>query len=45
VRDERAEAQRRQIRATPTLLVNGRLIENGANYTVLQAAIEAALAQ
>ena len=45
VRDERAEAQRRQIGSTPTLLVNGQLIENGANYTVLQAAIEAALAQ
>ena len=45
VQDERAEAQRRQIRATPSILVNGQLIENGANYTVLKAAIEAALAQ
>lgn len=45
VRDERAEAQLRQIRATPSLLVDGRLVENGANYAVLRAAIEAALAQ
>ncbi|MEJ2212460.1 MAG: thioredoxin domain-containing protein [Anaerolineae bacterium] len=45
VRDERAEAQRRRIQATPSILVNGQLIENGANYTVLKAAIEAALAQ
>lgn len=45
VGDERAEAQRRQIRATPTILVNGQLIENGANYDVLKATIEAALAQ
>jgi protein-disulfide isomerase len=45
VRDERAVAQRRQIQATPTIVVNGQLIENGANYTVLKAAIEAALAR
>ena len=45
VRDGRAEAQLRQIRATPSLLVDGRLVENGANYAVLRAAIEAALAQ
>lgn len=45
VGDERAEAQRRQIRATPTILVNERLIENGANYAALKATIDAALAQ
>jgi protein-disulfide isomerase len=44
VREESNEAQRRQIRSTPSLLVNGQLIRNGANYQVLRAAIEAALA-
>lgn len=43
VQAERAEAQRRQINATPTLLVNGQLIQGGANYDTLRAAIEAAL--
>lgn len=45
VRAERAEALRRQIRSTPSLLVNGQLVENGASYVVLRAAIEAALTQ
>jgi protein-disulfide isomerase len=45
VRAERLEAQRRQIRSTPSLLVNGQLVESGASYPVLRAAIEAALAQ
>jgi protein-disulfide isomerase len=45
VRAERNEAQLRQIRSTPSLLVNGQLVENGANYAVLRAAIEAALVQ
>jgi protein-disulfide isomerase len=45
VRAERLEAQQRQIRSTPSLLVNGQLVENGASYAVLQAAIEAELAQ
>ena len=45
VQAERTEAQRRQIRSTPSLLVNGQLVENGAGYAVLRAAIEAALVQ
>jgi protein-disulfide isomerase len=44
VRDEVSEAQRRRINSTPSLLVNGQLIQNGSNYQVLQAAVEAALA-
>jgi protein-disulfide isomerase len=43
VRDESNEAQRRRINSTPSLLVNGQLIQNGASYQVLQAAVEAAL--
>jgi protein-disulfide isomerase len=45
VQQEIDEAERLGVRSTPTLFVNGRLIENGANYQVLQAAIEAALAE
>lgn len=32
------------IQSTPTILVNGRIVEGGANYGTLQQAIEAALA-
>jgi protein-disulfide isomerase len=39
------DAQRRQINSTPSILVNGQYITNGASYPVLQAAVEAALAQ
>jgi protein-disulfide isomerase len=45
VRDDVNEAQRRRINSTPSLLVDGRFIQNGSNYQVLQAAIEAALRQ
>jgi protein-disulfide isomerase len=45
VQAERAEAERRRINATPTLLVNGQLIQGGASYPVLRAAIESALGQ
>ena len=44
VRDEIDEAQRRRINSTPSVLVNGQLIQNWNNYQALQAAIEAALA-
>ncbi|MEJ2734490.1 MAG: DsbA family protein [Anaerolineae bacterium] len=43
VRDESREAQRRRISSTPSILVDGQLIQNGYNYQVLQAAVEAAL--
>ena len=43
VQQEVAEAQRLGVRSTPTLFVNGELIERGADYQVLQAAIETAL--
>lgn len=39
------DAQLRQITSTPSILVNERLVPNGASYQVLQAAIEAALAR
>jgi protein-disulfide isomerase len=45
VREDVRGAQRRQINSTPSILVNDQLIRNGANYQVLQMAIEAALAQ
>jgi protein-disulfide isomerase len=45
VREEVKEAQRRRISSTPSVLVNGQLIQNGSNYQVLQAAVEAALRQ
>lgn len=44
VQDEFDDAQRRRIDRTPTILVDGQLIQNGADYRVLQAAVEAALA-
>ena len=44
VRDELKDAQQRRINSTPSILVNGQLIQNGSNYQVLQAAVEAALA-
>ncbi len=44
VQDEFNEAQRLRINSTPTILVDGQLIQNGSNYQVLQAAVEAALA-
>lgn len=43
VRDEFREAQRRRINSTPSILVDGQLIQNGSNYQVLQAAVDAAL--
>jgi protein-disulfide isomerase len=43
VQQEGAEAQRLGIRSTPSILVNGQLINNGSDYQVLQAAIQAAL--
>jgi protein-disulfide isomerase len=43
VRDEYREAQGRRINSTPSILVNGQLVQNGSNYQVLQAAVEAAL--
>jgi protein-disulfide isomerase len=44
VLDERDEARRRRIPGTPALLVNGQLIDQGGDYQVLKAAIDAALA-
>ena len=44
VQDEFNEAQQRGIDGTPTILVDGQLIQKGSNYEVLQAAVEAALA-
>jgi protein-disulfide isomerase len=43
VQAEEAEAQRLGVRSAPSIFVNGQLIENGNDYQVLQAAIEAAL--
>jgi len=45
VQQEVSEAQRRRINSTPSILVNGQLIQNGSSYEVLQAAIEAAIQQ
>jgi protein-disulfide isomerase len=45
VQEDIQEAQRRRINSTPSLLVDGQLIPNGASYPVLRAAVEAALAQ
>jgi protein-disulfide isomerase len=44
VRDATNQAQRRRINSTPTVVVNGQVIQNWNNYGALQAAIEAALA-
>lgn len=43
VQQETAEGRRKGVRGTPTLFVNGQLIERGANYNVLRNAIENAL--
>jgi protein-disulfide isomerase len=43
VQQQSAEAQRTGISSTPTLLVNSQVVQNGTTYSVLQAAIEAAL--
>ncbi len=43
VEQETRSGQRSGVRGTPTLFVNGQLIDNGANYQVLRAAIEEAL--
>jgi protein-disulfide isomerase len=43
VRDAYRDAQRRRINSTPAILVDGQLIQNGSDYQVLQAAVEAAL--
>ncbi len=40
---ENTEAQRRRVAGTPTLLVNEKVVPNGAVYQVLRTAIEAAL--
>lgn len=45
VRQETTQGQEEGVRGTPTLFVNGRLIENGADYQVLKTAVEAALNQ
>ena len=45
VQQETTEGQQNGVRGTPTLFVNGQLIEQGADYQVLQAAIETALNQ
>jgi len=44
VQQEVAEGQRRGVSSTPTLFVNGQLIQHGNDYQVLQAAIESAIA-
>lgn len=43
VKQEFEEGRARGVRGTPTLFVNGELIENGGLYEVLQAAVQAAL--
>ena len=43
VQQEIAQAQRLGIRSTPSVFVNGQLIEKGSNYQALQTAIESAL--
>jgi protein-disulfide isomerase len=43
VQQQSAEAQQMGISSTPSLLVNGKLVQNGSSYPALQAAIEAAL--
>jgi protein-disulfide isomerase len=43
VQQEMAEGERLGVRSTPSLFVNGQLIQNGSDYQVLQTAIEAAL--
>lgn len=43
VQQETLEGQQAGVRGTPSVFVNGRYIEDGSNYLVLQAAVEAAL--
>lgn len=43
VEQETAQGWQEGVRGTPTLFVNGRLIEGGGDYQVLREAIEAAL--
>ena len=43
VQEETKEGVRKGVRGTPSVFVNGRLIEGGSDYNVLRAAIEAAL--
>ena len=45
VRGESTEAQQLGVSSTPTLFVNGRLIQNGADYRALKAAVDGALSQ
>lgn len=44
VQQEVIEGQRQGVISTPTLFVNGQLIQHGSDYQVLQTAIESALA-
>ncbi len=43
VQQETAQGRQKGVRGTPTLFVNGKLIEGGGDYQILRAAIEAAL--
>jgi protein-disulfide isomerase len=43
VQQETTQGQQLGVRGTPTVFVNGQLIENGSRYETLKAAIEAAL--
>lgn len=45
VRQETLEGQQAGVRGTPTLFVNGQLIDQGANYDVLRASILAILGE
>jgi protein-disulfide isomerase len=45
VQEDIQDAQRRRINSTPSILVDGQYIPNGASYPVLQAVVEAALDQ
>jgi protein-disulfide isomerase len=45
VQEDIDDARRRRINSTPSILVNGEYVPNGASYPVLQAAVEAALGQ
>lgn len=43
VQQETTQGRQEGVRGTPTVFVNGQLIEGGADYRVLRAAIETAL--
>ena len=45
VQQETAQGQQAGVRGTPTLFVNGQLIEGGAQYEILKAAIDAELGE